>query len=213
MVQAYTFLFAKPIIEAITGNELAMQNRINVNIMMPNDTGSNIPLHIDAHSGESPFQCVMWLPMTDAHDTKSVFLLTPEMNKEALKHFKNWMEDGGRKKVMKEIIKDLIFVEVPFGSYLLFSPNLIHGSLVNLEGETRWTFNTRFKGIFTPYVIKKKALEVFISQFNYSTTHFGLQYSHPDGMKIMLIKKGFRGYCHTTFVSIGCWFQLEYSLS
>ena len=177
------YSFAQSIIEAIIGNELAMQNRINLNIMMPHDAGSNIPMHIDTHSGESPFQCVMWLPLTSVSNTKSV-LLPPKKNQEALKYFKRWMEDGGREKVMKEIESDLIFAEVPFGSFLLFSPNLIHGSVVNSTNETRWSFNARFKGLFTPYTSQEKGLGSFYQPIRVSAaSQFGLQYSQPDGLK------------------------------
>ena len=85
---------------------------------------------------------------------------------------------------MKEIETDLIFAEVPFGSYLLFSSNLIHGSVVNNSGETRWSFNTRFKGLFTPYASQEKGLGSFYQPIRMTaTTHFGLQYSHPNGMQ------------------------------
>jgi len=32
---------------------------------------------------------------------------------------------------------------------------LPHGNIVNMENETRWTINCRFKGVFTPYGDKK----------------------------------------------------------
>ena len=67
-------------------------NRINVNIMMPGDEGSNQPLHNDIHSGESSFQCVLWIPLTDAYETKGIFILPPEPNKIANLNFKEWME-------------------------------------------------------------------------------------------------------------------------
>ena len=48
--------------------------------MMPFDDGSNIHPHIDPHSGESPFQCVLWIPLTNAFGNKSICLLPPEEN-------------------------------------------------------------------------------------------------------------------------------------
>ena len=91
------FSFARNVIEEdVIGNELVMQNRINVNIMMPGDEGSNIPLHIDIHSGESAFQCVLWIPLTDAYETKGIFILPPEPNKTQLRALKNgWNREDG----------------------------------------------------------------------------------------------------------------------
>ena len=41
------FRLAKPYLEAIVGNELAMQQRINLSIQMPNDSSSLLPVHAD----------------------------------------------------------------------------------------------------------------------------------------------------------------------
>jgi len=38
---------------------------------------------------------------------------------------------------------------------LLFNQSLPHGNRVNLENETRWSMNCRFKSIFSPYGDKK----------------------------------------------------------
>ena len=38
-----------------------------------------------------------------------------------------------------------------FGEILIFNQSLPHGNIVNVETETRWSMNCRFKGIFTPY--------------------------------------------------------------
>ena len=38
---------------------------------------------------------------------------------------------------------------------LNFNQCLPHGNIVNQTSETRWTFNCRFKGLFTPYNDKK----------------------------------------------------------
>jgi len=177
------YSFAKSIIETIIGNELAMQNRINLNIMMPGDAGSYIPLHSDPHSGESPFQCVLWIPLTDTYDTKGVFLLPPEANQRALQHFKAWMKEGGRERVMQEIQHELVWAEVPFGSFLLFTPTLLHGSVMNDTNETRWSFNTRFKSLFTPYGSQEKGLGSFYLPIRTTpATHFGLQYAKPAGL-------------------------------
>ena len=66
----------------IVGNELAMQNNINLSIQIPNDESSLLPIHSDTWSGDSPFETVLWLPMVNCYKTKSMFILdAKKMNK------------------------------------------------------------------------------------------------------------------------------------
>ena len=178
------FSFARTIVEDIIGRELVMQNRINCNIMMPNDEGSNIYPHIDSHSGESPFQCVLWIPLTDCHDSNSICILPPKDNHVALNNFKRCMKDGGREEFFKKVEDKLIWVNVPYGYCILFTPTLLHGSVVNKTKETRWSFNTRFKALFTPYYSQEKGLGSFYLPIRTApATYFGLKYSPPIGME------------------------------
>ena len=57
------FLIAKNTLFSIVGNELAMQNKINLSIQFPNDDSSLLPLHSDTWDGDSPFESVLWLPL------------------------------------------------------------------------------------------------------------------------------------------------------
>ena len=57
------FELAKNMLSKIVGNELAMQNNINLSIQIPNDETSLLPIHSDTWSGDSPFESVLWLPM------------------------------------------------------------------------------------------------------------------------------------------------------
>ena len=60
---------------SIVGNELAMQNKINLSIQFPNDASSLLPLHSDTWDGDSPFESVLWLPLVNCFKTKSMFIL------------------------------------------------------------------------------------------------------------------------------------------
>ena len=40
----------------VTGNEIAMQLRVNLSIQLPNDDSSLLPIHADTWSGVSPFE-------------------------------------------------------------------------------------------------------------------------------------------------------------
>ena len=51
-----TFYFlAKPFLDNLVGNELAMQNSISLSIQLPNDDSSLLPVHSDVWSGDSAF--------------------------------------------------------------------------------------------------------------------------------------------------------------
>ena len=57
--------------------------------------------------------------------------------------------------IYKKLKKYLIWLDIKFGEALIFNQILPHGNVVNLENETRWSMNCRFKGIYTPYGDKK----------------------------------------------------------
>ena len=126
----------------------------------------------------------MWIPLTDAYETKGIFILPPEPNKNATESFKEWMEQGGRELVMQKVKQKLVWPEVPFGSCLLFSPTLFHGSVVNDTDETRWSLNARFKSLFSPYGSQEKGLGSFYLPIRMApATHFGLEYKIPQGFQ------------------------------
>ena len=77
------FNIAKKMLEEIVGNELAIQNNINLSIQLPNDESSLLPLHSDTWSGDSPFESVLWIPLVNCYNTKSMFIL----NSKKLKNF------------------------------------------------------------------------------------------------------------------------------
>ena len=144
------FNLATNLIENIVGNELAMQKRINISIQLPNDKSSLLPLHSDTWSGDSPFEVVLWLPLVDCYESKSMFIL----NQKKINKFNKLYNSPNNKKesdLYKNIKKDLEFVNIKFGQFLLFNQNLPHGNTINKTKETRVSMNCRFKGLFTPY--------------------------------------------------------------
>ena len=148
------YSLARPALEALVGNELAMQMRINLSIQLPRDDGSLLPLHADVWSGDSPYEVVVWLPLVDCHETKSMFLLPPDVEHDMRKTFSNYARQSSEE--LYQSIKDhLIWIEIKAGEVLIFNQNLPHGNRINKEQETRWSLNCRFKGVFTPYGDKK----------------------------------------------------------
>ena len=148
------YLIAKPFLDTLVGNELAMQTKMNLSIQLPRDKSSLLPVHSDVWSGDSAFEIVVWLPLVDCYKTKSMYILKPsKLNKVNSIIYKN--KKNSSEKLYQYIKKDINWIDIKYGQVLLFNQTLPHGNRVNNEKETRWSFNCRFKGIFTPYRDKK----------------------------------------------------------
>lgn len=171
------FNLAKELLALVVGNELAMQLRLNLSIQLPGDDSSLLPVHADSWSGDSPFEVVVWLPLVDCYRTKSMFLLPPEPTKALYKRFGDYR---GKSSVdlYQDIKTDVVWVEIPYGKFLLFNQNLPHGNCVNDENQTRWSINCRFKSVFSPYGDKRLG-EFFEPITLRPASKIGIKYDHP----------------------------------
>ena len=124
------FEIGKNIIFSVIGNELAMQNNINLSIQIPQDDSSLLPLHSDTWSGDSPFEVVVWIPMVDVYNTKSMFILKQNKSEKFRKYFSN-KKLKLSSQLQKKFKKDLVFLNIKFGQFLIFNQNLPHGKVVN----------------------------------------------------------------------------------
>jgi len=151
--EAY-YQIAKPYLDVLVGNELAMQSRINLSIQLPNDNSSLLPVHTDTWSGNSPFEVVVWIPLVNCFNTKSMYLLPPKAADKISDEFK--LHAHGTSEELFDAIKNEVnWIKINYGEVLVFNQAYPHGNVVNKESETRWTMNCRFKGLFTPYKDKK----------------------------------------------------------
>ncbi len=172
------FSLAKGTIEAIVGNELAMQARVNLSIQMPEDDSSLLHTHADTWSGDSPFEAVLWLPLVNAYNTKSMYLLLPEANQKLNKDFKN-LAGSSSDSLFENISDEVEWMKIDYGNFLLFNQTLPHGNRVNQESETRWSLNCRFKSVFSPYGDKKLG-EFFHPISLKAASRVGLDYEFPS---------------------------------
>jgi sporadic carbohydrate cluster 2OG-Fe(II) oxygenase len=177
------FSLARRLIEALVGNELAMQNRINFSIQMPKDRTSLLELHADVFAGETPYQVVQWLPLVDVRGTKSMFIL-PRPKSDAIAGRLKVFSQGGMKQLYEEVERDLIWLDIPYGKVLVFSPNVLHGNVVNEEPTTRWSLNCRFTGLFTPYGTAERSLGAYYTPITpRPVTRLGSVYREPEGFE------------------------------
>ncbi len=148
---------------------------------MPNDDSSLLPVHADVWNGDSPFELVMWIPMVDCYKSKSMFILPLEEEKKISKKIKSFKTKSSEE--LYNIIKGNIkWLDIRYGEVLLFSQNLMHGNIVNIENETRWSMNCRFKSLFSPYSAKKLG-EFFEPLSIKPVTKLGMKYKFPKGFE------------------------------
>lgn len=175
------FALARSVIEGLVGNELAMQNRVNLSIQFPEDDSSLLDLHADVFGGETPFQVVEWLPLVDCHRTKSMFILPAPKTSEITPRLSE-IGDGGMARLYDMVEKDLVWLDVPYGTALVFSPNCLHGNIINREPQTRWSMNCRFTGLFTPYTSDEKKIgSYYLPITTRPVSRVGMNYRPPGG--------------------------------
>jgi sporadic carbohydrate cluster 2OG-Fe(II) oxygenase len=170
---------AKPWLEVIVGNELAMQRRLNLSIQLPGDNSSLLAVHADSWDGDSPFEIVVWLPLVDCHDSKTMFLLPPDKARTVEAGFAKF-DGGDTDDLFAAIEPDLTWIDIAYGNVLLFDQNLMHGNRPNREAETRWTLNCRFKSLFSPYAGKRLG-EFFEPITLRAASRIGMSHKFPAG--------------------------------
>lgn len=154
------FWLARQCLATLVGNELSMQNKVNLSIQQPNDKSSVLPMHSDIWTGDSPFQVVLWVPLTDASKSNSMFFLPPNESHEARQRV-----TAGEFKSMDQIQSkyhsQMVTMVVPYGKVLIFDSNCLHGNVLNETKTARWSLNCRFTGLLTPFTNPERRLGTY----------------------------------------------------
>ena len=154
------FWLARKSIATLVGNELAMQNKVNMSVQQPNDESSVLPMHSDIWTGDSPFQVVLWVPLTDASDTNSMFFLPPNESREA-RHRVAAGEFKSMDQIESAYHSQMITMVVPYGKVLIFDSSCLHGNVLNETKTARWSINCRFTGLLTPFTNPERRLGTY----------------------------------------------------
>lgn len=176
----------KTYLDIIVGNELAMQNQINLSIQMPKDKSSVLPMHADTFNGESPFEVVAWLPLVNCYLNKSMFIVPKKLNKMYVNKMPSYskMGKGGMSQLKSKLKNKIRYIKIKYNQGLIFSPNFLHGNNENLQKETRWSFNTRFKSLLSPYTSEQHSLGKFYTPITMrQATIEGLKVNLPKNFK------------------------------
>ncbi len=171
----YYYQIAEKYLNEICGNEIAMQRKVNLSIQMPNDDSSLLPIHSDVWSGCSPFEVVVWIPLSNVYKTSSMYVLPL---KDSKRIYKSFNKNSSLEIIEKKISKKIKYLKINFGEILIFTHQIIHGNKVNKENITRFSFNCRFKSLFSPYDEKGLA-ETFYPVKIKPASALGMDYEHP----------------------------------
>lgn len=175
------YLGSKENIELCVGSELCVSD-INLSIQLPSDKTSILDMHTDFFSGESLFQINLWVPFVKVKKTQSMFIINPKNSLNILKKIKknNSITFNDIRKKYSKYIKWINFKK---GEAMVFSPNCLHGNVVNLEKKTRWSTNIRYKNLFSPYndIKNEKQISSFYKPFTpKGVTLFNLEHNFDE---------------------------------
>jgi sporadic carbohydrate cluster 2OG-Fe(II) oxygenase len=143
------FKFAASLVQRVVGNELAMQNKLNLSVQQPGDQTSVLEMHSDVWTGDSPFQIVLWVPLTNSTGTNAMYLLDPARSAEAYARVRSG-ELSSMTGIHSEYKNHLRPIEVRFGEVLIFDSNCLHGNQLNTTQNSRWSLNCRFTSLLAP---------------------------------------------------------------
>jgi sporadic carbohydrate cluster 2OG-Fe(II) oxygenase len=170
---------ARSVLDTVVGNELVMQRRINLSIQLPEDDSSLLPVHADVWDGDSAYEVVVWLPLVNCFKTKGMYILPPAADSRHAATLSQFAE-GTTEDIYHAIQPDLHWPDLPYGKVMVFSQTLMHGNRINLEPDTRWSMNCRFKSLFSPFADKLLG-EFFEPVTVRAATRFGMDYKLPGG--------------------------------
>ena len=86
----------------------------NMSVQIPNDVSSLLPVHSDVWSGDSPFETVVWIPLVDCFNTKSMYILPPKKYKKFEKKFSEGLKKDSEH-LFQYIKKDVKWIKIKFG--------------------------------------------------------------------------------------------------
>lgn len=171
---------ARSTLDVIVGNEVAIQRQVNLSIQLPGDDSSLLPVHTDTWSGDSAFEVVVWVPLVNCFDTKSMFLVEPEADATMQSTMAESFSGKSTEELYAAVAPHARFLDLPYGSILVFDQNIMHGNRINRTDETRWSLNCRFKSLLSPYAAKSLG-EFFEPVFIRPATRRGMSYRLPEG--------------------------------
>jgi sporadic carbohydrate cluster 2OG-Fe(II) oxygenase len=169
----------------LLGPNIYIQKKINLSIQLPNDPSSILPTHSDCMSGDSPFQLNMWIPLTRAYASNTMFLVSRELSlrliSEQIDRFR--LRSSFIRREMDQTIYDSChinesskyYVNAFPGDYIIFNPAVLHGNELNTTSSTRISLNVRLAAIGAPSplaVNTDRSFSTYYEPFVANESHF-----------------------------------------
>ena len=150
---------------------------------MPNDHTSILSMHSDTLSGQSPYEIVLWLPLTNAFSSNAMFYFDIETSN-AIRDDMILNEEKGLEFLrMKYWHKHKLLCVQP-GQIALFSSTIFHGNILNSTNKTRISINCRFKNLYSPEVIEsinERGVGIFYKLLKFSPlTKLAINYTNKE---------------------------------
>ena len=136
-------------IRNILGEDLLIQTKLNLTILMPMDRSSVLEAHSDSWSADSPFQMNVWIPLCECFSSNSMFIMEAAETLRIMREIKQ-ADTSGAIAIDQLKIGHEKFLSADFGDIILFNPALLHGNVVNETDATRVSLNVRVKSLFAP---------------------------------------------------------------
>jgi sporadic carbohydrate cluster 2OG-Fe(II) oxygenase len=177
------YSMGKSIIDELIGVDILIQRKLNLSIQMPGDDTSVLGMHMDTLSGQSPFEFVMWTPLTNVFNTNGMYYFDKKIS--ALIRDKMKIEPKlGLEYFRKKYWKDHKLIEINSSQVVIFSGTLFHGNIKNSTDITRFSINTRFKNLYSPETkseIHERGVGIFYKLLKCSElTKLAMDYSNIE---------------------------------
>ena len=179
-----------PSLITILGPNVYIQKKVNISIQLPQDCSSILPMHSDCMSGDSPFQLNLWIPLTRAYGSNTMFLVERETSLrlmcQQIKMFT--ILSSASREQMLQVIHDCnnipsskkYYVHAQPGDFLVFNPAVLHGNELNTTTSTRVSLNVRLTTIGAPTPLAKDSDRSFFNYYEPLLT----SKSHAFGMSV-----------------------------
>jgi sporadic carbohydrate cluster 2OG-Fe(II) oxygenase len=131
------------------GPDLLIQRKLNLSVQCPNDDASQLGLHADTLSGQSPFEVVTWLPLSKYESAAGMYWFDRTVSR---KIFDDMVaqEFLGLEHLRAKYWGQHHYLELPVGHIAVFTGSIFHGNLPHSSTFTRVSVNCRLKSLFSP---------------------------------------------------------------
>tara|TARA_B100000767_G_C19755363_1_gene532723 strand:- start:1391 stop:2029 length:639 start_codon:yes stop_codon:yes gene_type:complete len=146
--------FIKKEIQILFKEKIVYQKYPNIRVLMPDDESGVVPFHCDKWYNHTDDEINFWIPMHEVNSSESLQLVNLKdsliLQKKIIKDKVNYIK-------IKSLIKSKANpIKCQYGEMLKFSPQHLHGSIINKTNNPRISIDFRVKKLNS--IFKNKTL-------------------------------------------------------